>query len=125
MAEFFTLNPRYERYELGVYPLEPRTVQGNKIPIFGLAAVITLVTAAALMMFIVLDRTRGSRQHIDADTGVSIMTFAVKAGLIVLVIVGSFSLILSARTNKRYERLVKNGRLLDGTITAIHVDELR
>ncbi|MBA3870941.1 MAG: hypothetical protein H0X30_17500 [Anaerolineae bacterium] len=125
MTDFFTLNPRYERYELGVYPLEPRTVQGYNIPILKLAPLITLFIVAALMLFIVLDATKGSRQHIDADTGVIVITVAVKIGLIALVTVGPFSLIFSVRTNKRYKQLTTKGVLLNGTISAIYNEDVR
>ncbi len=121
MTDFFTLNPRYKRYELGVYPLEYQTVYGVQRHRFGR----TLVTAILLiLMYTTLTKYdmgfTGRASDLLPNMLLIISLFVCAIWVIPTEI---FSLIRTVRINKSYARLVHSGILIDGQIYEIRIRE--
>ena len=125
MTDFFTLNPRYERYELGVYPLEPRTVQNINIHPAGNIRYVVVGIAVLILILIISDSSNNSGEYIAYRTASGFIEILVKLVFISTVILGPIGLIISRCTNKRYKQLTTKGVLLNGTISAIYNEDVR
>ena len=118
MIEFFTLNSRYERYELGVYPLEYRTVYGaERFRVGGALARVFFMSVLTII-------------------SVKLLNFApvIEDKLIIVILSASVFIALSTEidnvihwsgSNKRYALLTQSGVLVDGIIANISVKEDR
>lgn len=125
MADFFTLNPRYERYELGVYPLEYQTVYGAKRWRLGgtsLRALLLVLMIAVLLKANSMNSGRRAFSPVLADQIILIIS----AGAVLLAGGAEVeNLFHTLNSNKRYQNLVSNGILIDGQITRIQVQEAK
>ncbi len=125
MTDFFTLNPRYERYELGVYPLEYQTVYGAerlKVGSALLKGFLFIVMMTALFKYASIQSLRFPINPTLADGIILIIAGATALLACTTEIINFFH---GLRMNKRYDLLIKNGVLLSGTIKNIYVKEQR
>ncbi len=125
MNDFFTLNPRYERYELGVYPLEYETVYGAERLKLGSALLkgfFLILMMTALFKYASIKSLRFPMDSTVADSIILIIAVGTAILAFTTEIINFFH---GLKMNKRYEQLVKSGMLLDGTIANIRVKEQR
>jgi hypothetical protein len=111
MTEYFTLNPRYERYELGIAELQRESFfplyiyedpsEGNHI-----LGVVFIIGMVVIFGFFGGPLSSDPRQ------------FFIMFGLLaaVLVFLGIVTRVLSTPARRRFERLKKQGVLLEGMI---------
>jgi hypothetical protein len=125
MADFFTLNPRYERYELGVYPLEYQTVYGAKRWRLGGTAFRTLLVILLIASIVKLESMKKVRPLFTPELADQIILI-ISAGAVLLAGGAEVeNFFHTLKSNKRYQNLVSNGILIDGQITRIQVQEAK
>jgi hypothetical protein len=123
MTDLFTLNPRYERYELGVYPLEYETVYGIERHPLGR----TLVSATFMMlMYTVLAKYD---MAISGRASDSTLNLALIIALVIYAIwvipTEIFTLLRTMKVKKSYARLIGSGILIEGQVYEIRIREQR
>jgi hypothetical protein len=123
MSHFFTLNPRYERYELGVYPLEYKTVYGAERPLLGATLMRGTLFALFMSGLFKFASFRGVRNPINPTLADGIILITIGATAILAITTEIINFFRTLRINRRYDQLVKNGALLEGEIINIREKE--
>ncbi len=122
VSDFFLLNPRYENYDLGMYALEFQTVYGDTHARLGSATGRAILFSVLMTFVLKLGSLRGGQ----------LFTPEVVDQLIKIVIVGAFALAIggeaialfhTVQANRRYQKLIKNGKLLTGQLIKAEAKE--
>jgi len=125
MTDFFTLNPRYERYELGVYPLEYQTVYGAERSPLGATLLKGLFLVGMMTALLKWASIQSLRFPINPTLADGIILIIAGATALLACTTEIINFFHSLRMNKRYEQLVKTGVILNGTIANIRIKEQR